>query len=447
MKTTLGNRLTDSIVKDTEPSHRPKRISDGRGMYLEISPAGGRLWRLKFRFAGKEKCMSLGTYPDVSLAKARQRREAARRLIADGVNPVERRRAEKALLIESAQNSFKEIALEWHRLFSPKWTNIHGVRILRALERDIFPWVGDRPIRAITSQELLVVLRRMEARGVRDSARRVLQCCGRVFRFAVASGRADRDPTRDLIGALAPAPHRHFASLTEPAALGELLRAIDGYRGAFVTRCALRLAPLLFVRPGELRQAEWVEFDFAKSEWRIPGRRMKMRSPHIVPLARQAIAILEELKAVTGRFPYAFPNVRSRFRPMSDGALICAIRRMGYTPEEMTAHGFRSVASTLLNEQGWNFDAIERQLAHGERNSVRAAYNHARYLPERCTMMQAWADHIDQLRASTSSRPAAEDVLTGKPDDREPPTTRSDRDEEPLFVSSISRVAPAARPL
>ena len=307
--------------------------------------------------------MSLGTYPDVSLAKARQRREAARRLIADGVNPVERRRAQKALLVESTRNSFKEIALEWHRLFSPKWTKMHGVRILRALESDIFPWVGDRPIRSITAQELLAVLRRMEARGVSNSARRVLQCCGRVFRFAVASGRADRDPSRDLIGALAPAQHRHFASITEPAALGELLRAIEGYRGAFITRCALRLAPLLFVRPGELRQAEWVEFDFAKSEWRIPGRRMKMRSPHIGPLARQAIAILEELKAVTGRFPYAFPNVRSRSRPMSDGALICAIRRMGYTSEEMTAHGFRAVASTLLNEQGWNVDAIERQLA------------------------------------------------------------------------------------
>ncbi len=268
---------------------------------------------------------------------------------------------------------------------------------------------------------------------MRDSAHRVLQCCGRVFRFAVASGRADRDPSRDLIGALAPAQHRHFASITEPAALGALLRAIDRYPGAFVTRCALRLAPLLFVRPGELRQAEWVEFDFAKSEWRIPGRRMKMRSPHIVPLARQAIAILEELKAVTGRFPYAFPNVRSRFRPMSDGALISAIRRMGYTGEEMTAHGFRGVASTLLNEQGWNFDAIERQLAHGERNSVRAAYNHARYLPERCMMMQAWANLLDQLRAAPEALPAAQVLppgLTRTPDARESRTIISDQNED-----------------
>jgi integrase len=345
MKTTLGNRLTDMMIKDTEPSDRPKRISDGRGMYLEISPAGGRLWRLKFRFGGKEKCMSLGTYPDVSLARARQRREAARRLIADGVNPVERRRAQKALLAENTRNSFKDVTLEWHRLFSPKWTPQHGARILRRLQKDIFPWIGDRPIRTISAQDLLSVLRRMEARDVRDSAHRVLQCCGRIFRFAVASGRADRDPSRDLIGALAPAQHRHFASITDPAALGALLRAIDAYPGAFVTRCALRLAPLLFVRPGELRQAEWVEFDFAKSEWRIPGRRMKMRSPHIVPLARQAVAIFEELRAVTGRFPYAFPNVRSRFRPMSDGALICALRRMGYTSEEMTAHGFRSYLS------------------------------------------------------------------------------------------------------
>ena len=391
--------------------------------------------------------MSLGTYPDVSLAKARQRREAARRLIADAVNPVERRRAKKALLVESTQNSLKEIGLEWHRLFSPKWTKMHGVRILRALESDIFPWIGDRPIRSITAQELLAVLRRMEARGVSNSARRVLQCCGRVFRFAVASGRADRDPSRDLIGALAPAQHRHFAAITEPAALGALLRAIDGYRGAFITRCALRLAPLLFVRPGELRQAEWIEFDFAKAEWRIPGRRMKMRSPHIVPLARQAVAILEELKAVTGRFPYAFPNVRSRFRPMSDGALISAIRRMGYTSEEMTAHGFRSVASTLLNEQGWNVDAIERQLAHGEKNSVRAAYNHARYLPERCTMMQSWADFIDQLRAAAPASPgAAAHAWTGTPENPDSRMTLSDRAEKPLFVSNVNRVAPAARP-
>lgn len=434
MKMSLDNRLTDSIITSTEPSDRPKRISDGRGMYLEISPAGGRLWRLKFRFAGKEKRMSLGTYPDVSLAKARQRREAARRLIADGVNPVERRRAQKVLLIESTQNSFKEITLEWHRLHSPKWSPTHRLRILRALQKDIFPWLGDRPIRTISAQDLLGVLRRMEARGVRDSAHRVLQRCGRIFRFAVASGRADRDPSRDLIGALAPAQHSHFASITDPAAIGELLRAIDRYPGAFITRCALRLAPLLFVRPGELRQAEWAEFDFAKSEWRIPGRRMKMRSPHIVPLARQAVAILEELKAVTGRFPYAFPNVRSRFRPMSDGALICAIRRMGYTSEEMTAHGFRSVASTLLNEQGWNVDAIERQLAHGERNDVRAAYNHARYLPERRTMMQAWADHLDQLRApasqSSGATVLAEDGLTGTPRGQESRTRMPDRNED-----------------
>jgi integrase len=349
-------------------------------------------------------------YPDVTLAKARERREEARRLIADGQNPIEVRRVQKALLIENSCNSFKQVAIDWHTLHSPKWVPGHRRSILRRLQRDVLPWIGSRPIRAITAQELLVMLRRIEARGAKDSAHRTLQDCGRVFRFGVATGRADRDPTRDLLGALAPVTHRHFASISEPVAVGELLRSIQSYRGAFVTRCALRLAPLLFVRPGELRQAEWCEFDFAKSQWRIPAHRMKMRAKHIVPLARQALVILEELKAVTGRFPFAFPSVRSRFRPMSANTLTAAIRRMGYTGDDMTAHGFRSMASTQLNEQGWNSDAIERQLAHGERNAVRAAYNYAQHLAERSTMMQAWADFLDDLRSAGAPMAIAKPV-------------------------------------
>jgi integrase len=262
----------------------------------------------------------------------------------------------------------------------------------------VFPWLGSRPIKAITAPELLSVLRKIDSRGANETAHRALQVCGRVFRYAIATGRADRDPSRDLSGALAPIQEKHFASITEPLAVGQLLRAIDAYKGAFVTRCALRLAPLVFVRPGELRAAQWAEFDFDKAEWRIPATRMKARVQHIVPLSTQAIAILRELQPLTGRFPFAFPSVRSRFRAMSENAVTGALRRMGYIGQDMTGHGFRSMASTLLNEQGWNRDAIERQLAHGERDAVRAAYNYAEHLPERRRMMQAWADYLEKLK-------------------------------------------------
>jgi len=257
--------LTKAFVDHVKPEPRSRRFTDGRGMYLEVAPAGGRWWRLKYRLSGKERRMSLGIYPDVPLAKARERREAARQLIADGIDPIQERRDRKAKIIENSVNTFQSIAREWHSQFSPKWVPEHRARIIRCLEADIFPWVGARPTRAITPQELLVVLRRIEARGAKSIAPRALQICGRIFRLAVATGRADRDPTRDLIGALEPYKVRHFASLSEPDAVGDLMRAIQDYRGAFVTRCALRLAPLVFVRPGELRQAQWSEFDFAKS--------------------------------------------------------------------------------------------------------------------------------------------------------------------------------------
>lgn len=273
------------------------------------------------------------------------------------------------------------------------------------MEKDIFPWLGSRPVSAITAPELLTCLRRIEARGALDTAHRAHQNCGQIFRYAVATGRAERDPSGDLRGALPPATHVHYASITEPEKIGALLRAIDGYDGTFVSRCALRLAPLVFVRPGELRAAKWAEIDLDKAEWRIPAERMKARVLHIVPLSTQAIEILRDLKPLTGRSEYLFPSVRTRSKPISDNTLNAALRRLGYTTDEVTTHGFRSMASTLLNEQGWDRDAIERQLAHGERNEVRAAYNYAQYLPVRRKMMQAWADYLDTLRqlASTSS--------------------------------------------
>ena len=399
--------LTKLLIDNAKPDTKPRRLADGRGMYLEIAPSGGKWWRFKYRLAGRERRISLGVYPDVGLAEARERREAARKHVAAGIDPGEQRRAEKIAKIESTENAFAAVAREWFALFAPKWVETHSSKVLGRLENDLLPWLGTRPIRGITSPEVLTVLRRIAARGADETARRALQDCGRVFRYAVATGRADRDPTRDLAGALAPRSVVHLPSIIEPKEVGALMRAIDDYEGTFVTRCALRLAPLVFTRPGELRKAEWAEFDLEKAEWRIPAARMKMREQHIVPLSMQTLAILRELQPSTGRFQLVFPSVRSRIRPISDNTVNAALRRLGYTKDEITGHGFRSMASTLLNEQGWNRDAIERQLAHGERDATRAAYNYAEHLPERRRMMQAWSDYLDKLKAEASHAKAA----------------------------------------
>ena len=288
-----------------------------------------------------------------------------------------------------------------------RWAASHGDRILRRLEKDLLPWLGKRPIAEIKAPELLAVLRRIESRGALETTHRAMQNCGQVFRYAVATGRAERDPTGDLRGALPPSKEKHHASIIDPKRIGELLRAIDAYEGFFATKCALRLAPLVFVRPGELRKEQWPEIALDKAEWRIPAERMKAREQHIVPLSRQAIAILRELEPLTNRgIPakpdaprFVFPGAQSRERPMSNNAILAALRRMGYPKEEMTGHGFRSMASTLLHERGWNHQVIERQLAHAERNAVSAAYNFAEHLPERRRMMQAWADYLDALKA------------------------------------------------
>ena len=391
--------LTDPAIRNAKPGEKPIKLADEKGLYLLIVPAGGKWWRLDYRFAGKRKTLSMGTYPEVSLKEARDKRDDARKQLAQGIDPGETRKAMKAAQSAEA-DTFEVVAREWHTKFSPTWTPEHGERIIRRFERDIFPWMGKRPIREITAPELLAALRRIESRGALDTAHRAHQNCGQVFRYAVATGRADRDPSGDLRGALPPVRDKHHASITDPKGIGELLRAIDDYRGSFVTQCAMRLAPLVFVRPGELRSAEWSEFDFDKAEWRIPGEKMKMRDPHIVPLSTQAAAILLELQPLTGRGRYVFPSARTPNgdRCMSENAVLAALRRLGYTKDEMTGHGFRSMASTLLNEQGWHRDAIERQLAHTERNAVRAAYNYAKHLPERRKMMQAWADYLDGLK-------------------------------------------------
>ena len=302
------------------------------------------------------------------------------------------------------------MAREWFATFSPKWVKGHSDKIFRRLERNIFPNLGGRPIADITSRELLGVLRKVESRGAIETAHRTKQNCSQVFRYAVATGRAERDPTIELRGALTPSRERHHPSITDPKGIGGLLRAIDGYDGSLVTKCALRLAPLTFVRPGELRRAEWAEFNLDKAEWRIPPERMKMRELHIVPLSAQAVDAVKELQPLTGRGKYVFPGARTNGRPMSENTVNAALRRLGYSKDQMTGHGFRSMASTHLNEHGWHRDAIERQLAHAERDGVRAAYNFAEHLPERRRMMQAWADYLDALKAGakvTAFRKAA----------------------------------------
>lgn len=396
--------LTDVGIRSAKPQAKTFKLFDGGGLYLEVSPGGGKWWRWKYRFGGKEKRLSFGVYPDVGLKAARQKRDMARQQLAAGIDPGQARKAER--LAQAGVESFEAIAREWHAKFSPGWVASHGDRILRRLESDIFPWLGPRPIAEIRAPELLAALRRIESRGAQETAHRAMQNCGQVFRYAVATGRAERDPTGDLRGALPPPKEKHHASILEPKRIGELLRAIDSYEGFFATKCALRLAPLVFVRPGELRKAQWTEIDFEKAEWRIPAERMKMREQHIVPLSRQAVEILRDLEPLTSRgIPakpdaprYIFPGGRTRERPMSENAVLAALRRMGYAKEEMTGHGFRSMASTLLHEQGWNHQVIERQLAHAERNAVSAAYNFAEHLAERRKMMQAWADHLDALK-------------------------------------------------
>lgn len=399
--------LTDTAIKNAKPGVNPKgeattkpyKIPDGGGMYLEVAPSGGKWWRLKYRFGGKEKRLSLGVYPDVGLKAARERREDARKLLADGIDPGENRKAAKAAGAARAANSFEVVAREWHGKFSPGWAATHSSKIIRRLEENIFPWLGARPIAEITAPELLSCIRRIEARGILETAHRTLQHCGQVFRYAVQTGRAERDPSGDLRGAIPPVRDKgHFAAVTDPKQVAELLRTLDGYQGTFVVSSALRLAPLVFVRPGELRKAEWADFDLNAAEWRYTVT--KTKQDHIVPLSTQAVTILRELYALTGAGRYVFPGARSSDRAMCDNAILAAMRRMGIGKDEMSGHGFRAMARTVLDEVlGVRPDLIEHQLAHAVRDPLGRAYNRTTHLPERKKMMQQWADYLDKLKA------------------------------------------------
>lgn len=396
--------LSDIAIRTAKAASKPVRMYDTGGLYLEISPAGGKLWRLKYRFGGKEKLLALGRYPEVSLKDARDRRDEARKLLANETDPGENRKAQKAAKTERAANSFEVVAREWHAKYSASWSASHSDKIIKRLERDVFPWIGARPIAEITAPDLLSVLRRVEQRGVLETAHRALQNCGQVFRYAVATGRAHQDPSGALKGALTPWKPKHYPAIVDLPNLGELLRAIDAYQGSLITRSALGLLPLVFVRPGELRQAKWEEIDLDRAEWRYFVT--KTKQDHIVPLCAQAVNILRELNAVTGRGEYVFPGLRSHDRPMSENTINAALRYMGYDKEAMTGHGFRAVARTLLDEElGFPPHIIEHQLAHNVRDPLGRAYNRTSHLPKRRKMMQAWANYLERLKAGAEIIP------------------------------------------
>ena len=402
-----------ATLRAIKPGHPQRRLSDGAGLYLLLFVNGGSHgWRLDYSIHGRRKTLSLGTYPEVSLSEARHKAAAARALVRQGTDPSEvRKQGRQTLrrqqvierLVAAGQpipESFEAVAREWYAKHQGGWAASHSEKVIRRLERDVFPWIGARPVASITPPDLLQILKRVEERGAIETTHRVHQNCSQVFRYAVACGHMESDPSRDLRGALAPWRPIHYPTLTDPRRVGQLLRDIDAYEGGLITRCAMKLAPLLFVRPGELRRAEWSEINLDAAEWRIPAAKMKARALHIVPLAPQATAVLTELKPLTGAGRWVFPGVRTNGEPMSENTINAALRRMGYDRSTLTAHGFRGMASTMLHEFGWPSDVIERQLSHAERNSVKAAYNHAEHLPERRKMMAAWADYLDRLRAN-----------------------------------------------
>jgi integrase len=396
--------LTATEVKNAKPGDKPRKLTDGAGMFLLINPNGSRYWRLKYRYAGREKQISLGVYDEVSLAEARVKREEKRKLLAKGIDPSQDRKQTKRALRTAVSNSFEAVARDWHDGQRARWTPGHADAVLALLKKDVFPLIGDRPLTEVTAPELLYAIRGIERRGAAETARKALRHCGAVFRFAIADGRGVHNPAADLAGALKAAPKVSNHAALSASELPEFLTALDVYSGHLQTRLGLRLILLTFVRTGELRGATWDEFDLDGATWNVPAERMKMKAPHMVPLSRQAVEALRELHTLTGRAQLLFPGQSNPRKPMSENTLLYAMYRMGYH-SRATVHGFRATASTILNEQGWSPDVIERQLAHSERNKIRAAYNRAEYLDERRKMMQAWADYLDVLQAGADVVP------------------------------------------
>jgi integrase len=385
--------LTDTLIRKTKTPAKPTKLSDERGLYLLCAPSGGRWWRFKYRYGGKEKLLSLGTYPEVSLARAREAREAARRQLAAGVDPSSARQDEKREKLEAIANDFEKVAREWLENVKGGWAAVYHGDTAKRFEAFVFPTIGRRPIASVTAVELLPLLRKIEARGTMVTAHKVLRACGQVFRYGIATGRCERNPAADLRGALKALPRpKHMAALSA-AELPTFLRKIEGYDGELQTRLAMKLLALTFVRTNELRVATWAEIDLDKAEWTVPAERMKTKAPHHVPLSKQAVQTFRILQKMNGKWPWVFAG-RAPSQPMSKNTVLFALYRMGYH-SRMTGHGFRALASTTLNEMGYRPDVIERQLAHTEKNAVRAAYHRSQYLEERKTMMQAWADFLD----------------------------------------------------
>ncbi|MCB2088349.1 MAG: tyrosine-type recombinase/integrase [Sphingomonadaceae bacterium] len=394
--------LTDLAIRNAKPREKPFKMGDGLGLFLQVQPNGSKLWRMKYRIGGREKKLAIGSYPEIGLGNARIKRDEARELLALGKDPsLEKQRAKARATLDS-EHSFAAISAEYcdkrRRDGQRAWAPATAKRCEYLLSL-LNGTIGKMPIVEIEPIDVLTAVRRIEKRGKLESARRTLQLAGAVFRYAVATARIRSDPTRDLRGALTSPTVTHYGAVLEPGKVGELLRAIEDYDGQPITKLALQLAPHVFVRPGELRQAQWKEIDFEAALWTIPAKKTKMRKDHRVPLSRQVLTILREARMLSGRDAYVFPSIRTRTRPMSDNTINAALRRLGYTTDDMTAHGFRAMASTLLNESGyWHPDAIERALAHGDRDKVRAAYHRGAHWQERVRMAQWWSDYLDQLR-------------------------------------------------
>tara|TARA_S200000501_G_scaffold302628_1_gene290108 strand:- start:1289 stop:2545 length:1257 start_codon:yes stop_codon:yes gene_type:complete len=400
----VGVKLTASQVKSAKPAAKAHKLSDGRGLYLLVQPNGAKYWRLKYRFGRKEKLLAIGVYPDVSLAEARAACDEAKALLRDSRDPSLVKRLRKNFLEEQSNDTFEAIATEWFEQKMAPMSLGYKARTWRLLENDLFPAIGKNPIAEVTAVQLLEALRTIESRTV-YIAHRAKQTCSQIFRYAISTGRADRDIASDLTGALKPRTVKHAATLLDTNAIGQLLRSIDSYSGSMVVKVALQLSPLLFARPGELRTMEWQEINWNKRRWEIPSSKMKMREAHIVPLAKQPLELLEQIKTLTGVSSYVFPSARKGGRPLSDNGVRTALRSMGYNNEQISPHGFRAMARTLLDEElGFRIDLIEHQLAHAVKDPLGRAYNRTKHLDERTKMMQSWADYLDALRDGDPER-------------------------------------------
>ncbi|MDP3520383.1 MAG: integrase arm-type DNA-binding domain-containing protein [Hydrogenophaga sp.] len=404
--------LTDVTARQALPKDKDYKLSVEKGLYLLVRTTGAKYWRMKYRFAGKEKTLALGVYPDVSLKLAKQDCERARVKLSNGIDPSQIKQTQKSLLKETHANSFQSVATEWFAMTKPRWTASTAGKQLWILEKNLFPWIGSVPLTELKPTHILTALRRIESRGAMETAHRAKQVTGQVFRYAVASGLIESDPTRDLSGALAPKQTRHHPALTDPIKVGKLMRDIDRYQGTYIVRALLAITPLVFQRPGEIRQMEWQEIDFEKGLWEIPATKMKMKEPHIVPLCKQAINILKDIHPLTSWGLFVFPNERSRKTPVSDGTVNKALRNMGYTRDQMTAHGFRAMGRTILDEVlEFPPHLIEQQISHAVRDPLGRAYNRTSHLPQRIKMMQTWGDYLEKLKSGAEVLPLRQSSL------------------------------------